>query len=307
MNLGQNGFNQRRNQAKEVEFAHASVGQHPDVDLVGLYLREIGRYQLLTSQQEQTLARASKKGDDQATEKLLLSNLRLVVYAAREYKPRGSLAFLDLVQEGNIGLLRAIQKFDPERGFRFSTYAMWWVHHAIRRVLSQEGRTVRLPQSVIQLAQKIEVFEQKFLDEHGTPPTSEVTAQALGVTQDRLNQVKMALQSGVSLEESSGDGADSKDINDILADDNVVSPEKAAFRDMWWEALQKELPQLSPRQFEVFQLRYGLEDGEAHTLASIGEKLGISRERARQLEKQAIEKLRRSEELQHLAKLFHES
>jgi len=307
MNLNRDGFNQKRNQAKEVEFSYASVGQHPDVDLVGLYLREIGRYQLLTAQQEQTLARASKKGDDQATEKLLLSNLRLVVYAAREYKARGSLAFLDLVQEGNIGLLRAIKKFDPERGFRFSTYAMWWVHHAIRRVLSKEGRTVRLPQSVIQLAQKIEVFEQKFLDEHGTPPTNEATAQAMGVTLDRLTQVKMALQSGVSLEESSGDGESSKDINDILTDDTALSPEKAAFRDLWWEALQKELPQLSPRQYEVFQLRYGLEDGEAHTLASIGKKLGISRERARQLEKQGIEKLRRSEELQRLAELFNQN
>lgn len=305
MNLDQNGYS-KQGRARDVEFSYASVDQHQSVDLVGLYLREIGRYPLLTPQQERALSRASKKGDDRATEKLVMSNLRLVVYAAREYKVRGSLAFLDLAQEGNIGLLRAIKKFDPERGFRFSTYAMWWIHHAIRRALAQEGRTVRLPQSVIQLAQRIDEFEQKTLDERGTPPADEEVANALGVSVERLNQVKRALQSAVSFDESPDDGSDGKDINDILTDDGMISPEKAAFRELWWEALQKELPQLSPRQFEVFQLRYGLEDGEAHTLASIGKKLNISRERARQLEKQAIEKLRRSEELQKLAEMFNE-
>lgn len=285
--------------------ATATAVQPDDVDLVGLYLREIGRYPLLEPQEELSLAKAYKQGDLAAKERLIASNLRLVVYAAREYVARGSLSFLDLVQEGNLGLLRAVQKFDPGRGFRFSTYAMWWIHQAIRRVLAQEGRTVRLPLSVIHLAQKIEAIEQRLLDERGVPPTDEEVAQALGIALERLMQVKTALQSAVSLEESPGNGAEAKDINDVLGKDDVVSPENEAFRQLWWEALERELPRLSPRQHEVFRLRYGLEDGTAYTLAAIGKKLGISRERARQLEKQAVEKLRRSEPLQQLAQQIH--
>lgn len=285
--------------------ATATVGSPDEVDLVGLYLREIGRYPLLEPQEELSLAQACKQGDLAAKERLVTSNLRLVVYAAREYTARGSLSFPDLVQEGNLGLLRAVQKFDPSRGFRFSTYAMWWIHQAIRRVLAKEGRTVRLPLSVIHLARKIDDIEQQLLDERGVPPTDEKVAQALDITLKRLLQVKMALQSAVSLEESPGNGTDTKDLNDVLSEADVVSPENEAFRQLWWEALERELPRLSPRQHQVFRLRYGLEDGTAHTLAAIGEKLGISRERARQLKKQAIEKLRRSAPLQQLAQQIH--
>jgi len=280
------------------------LGDASGVDLVGIYLREIGRYPLLDSQEELDLARAYRQGDRKARERLMMSNLRLVVYAARDYVARGSLSFLDLVQEGNIGLLRAIEKFNPDKGYRFSTYAMWWIHHAIRRVVAQEGRTVRLPLSVIQLAQKINAAEQAMVDQHGAPPGNEALAQKLGITVERLVQVKSALQSAVSLDEGVNSDSSAKDINDILTDDVMVSPEKEAFKALWWEALNRELPRLSPRQLEVFKLRYALADGTAHTLASIGQRLGISRERARQLEKQALEKLRRSKPLRQLAEFI---
>lgn len=276
-------------------------GGNSGVDLVGVYLREIGRYPLLSPQEEVDLARACQRGDRQARERLVMSNLRLVVYAARDYVVRGSLSFLDLVQEGNIGLLQAIEKFDPDKGFRFSTYALWWIHHAIRRVVAKEGRTVRLPLSVIQLAQKIDAAEQEVVDQCGVPPSDETLAQMLGITVERLVQVKTALQSAVSLDEAAGNDDNAKDVNDFLSDDGVASPEKEAFKTLWWEALERELPCLSPRQLEVFKLRYALADGTTHTLASIGQKLGISRERVRQLERQALEKLRRSKPLQELA------
>jgi len=288
------------NRASSLNGAYEREG----VDLVAIYLRDIGRYPLLGPEEERSLAFAAKDGDKQSLERLILSNLRLVVYAARDYATRGSMAFLDLVQEGNLGLLRAIEKFDPQKGFRFSTYAMWWIHHAIRRALAKESRTVRLPLSVIQLAQKIDEFEQTFLDKNGAPPTDEQVAIALGITQERISKVRMALQSAVSLEESTEFDGEEKDVNDFLTDEGMVSPEQEAFRHLWWEALERELPLLSPRQLEVFRMRYGLEDGTAHTLASIGKKLRISRERARQLENQAIQKLRRAERLQELAKFI---
>ena len=272
------------------------------VDLTGLYLRDVGRYPLLSPAAELALARAARQGDPDAEERLALCNLRLVVYAAREYTLRGHLTLLDLIQEGNIGLLQAVKKFDPERGFRFSTYALWWIHHAMRRSLAEEGRTVRLPLSVLQLAQRIEAYEQSYLDAQGNAPSTEQVAQALEVSAERVLQVRAALQGSISLEESPDE--DGKDVNELLADEKVTSPESEAFRQLWWEALERELPRLSPRQHEVFSLRYGLHDGVAHTLASIGQRLGISRERARQLEEQALDKLRRSASLQQLAQWF---
>jgi len=273
-----------------------------DVDLVGLYLKEIGRYPLLSAEQERSLACVAHLGDLRAKERLILSNLRLVVYAAREYTLRGSLSFLDLVQEGNMGLIRAVGKFDPERGFRFSTYALWWIHHAIRRVVAQEGRTVRLPLSVIQMAQKIERAERALLDERGTPPGDHQVAHVLGISVERLLQVKTALQAGVSLEAAASNG-EQTDASELLVDHETPSPAQAAWQVLWREALEGELPKLSPRQHQVFRLRYGLVDDTAHTLAEIGKRLGISRERARQLEKQALDKLRRSDRLRQLRAL----
>ncbi len=282
----------------------SSAYDPPSVDLMGAYLRDIGRYPLLDAEEERSLARAAQQGDRAAQERLVLCNLRLVVYVGREYAPRGSLGTLDLIQEGSLGLLRAVERFDPEKGYRFSTYATWWIQHAMRRALAREGRTIRLPVSVLQLGQRIEATERRLLDETGTPPSEQEVAEALGVSAERLNQVKAALQGTVSLEGGTGEEADGRDIEEFLSDETLISPEEDALRSIWWEALQEEMAVLSPRQNEVFRLRYGLTDGAAHTLASVGDLLGMSRERARQLEQQALTKLRKSRRLAQIARFL---
>jgi len=274
------------------------------IDLMGAYLRDIGRYPLLDAEAERTLARAAQRGDAAARERLVLSNLRLVVYVVREYTAHGSMGSLDLVQEGNLGLLRAIERFDPEKGYRFSTYATWWIHHAIRRALAREGRTIRLPVSVLQLGQRIEATERRLLDETGAPPSDQEVADALGVSVERLRQVKAALQGAVSLEGTTAGDSGERDVEEFLSDETLISPEEDALRAIWWEALQEEITALSPRQAEVFQLRYGLADGTAHTLASAGALLGISRERVRQLEQQALATLRKSKRLSQIARFL---
>ncbi len=259
-------------------------------DPVRMYLREIGRIPLLTSEQELDLAKRILKGDEEAKQKLAESNLRLVVSIAKKYVGRGML-FLDLIQEGNMGLIKAVEKFDYTKGFKFSTYATWWIRQAITRAIADQARTIRIPVHMVETINKLIRTSRHLLQQLGREPTPEEIAKEMEIPVEKVMEIQKIAQDPVSLETPIGEEDDSH-LGDFIQDDESPAPQDSAAYTMLKEQLEEVMSTLTPREAKVLKLRFGLEDGKARTLEEVGKEFNVTRERIRQIEAKALRKLR---------------
>jgi RNA polymerase primary sigma factor len=270
----------------------ASVDPSFITDPVRLYLREISHAPLLKGEQELDLAHRIAGGDVDATQQFVLANLRLVVSIAKKYVGRG-LSLLDLIQEGNMGLMRAVHKYDPTRGFKFSTYATWWIRQAILRAISEHARTIRLPAHIGEAMGKISHVSQEIAQREGRPATAEEIGEAMGIAPERIREILRAAQAPVSIDAPVGEDSDENQLRDFISDSDAATPEEEAGHELLKEHLQTSLEQiLTPREKMVLQMRFGLGDGHQYPLEKVGEALGVTRERVRQIEAEALRKLR---------------
>lgn len=259
-------------------------------DPVRMYLKEIGRINLLTPEEEYEYAIRVLDGDEEAKRKLAESNLRLVVSNAKKYVGRG-MRFLDLIQEGNIGLMKAVEKFDPHRGFKFSTYATWWIKQGITRSIADQARTIRVPVHMVETINKLARTQRAMTQELNREPTEEELAERLDLTVDKIREVYKISQDPVSLETPVGDEEDTI-LGNFIKDEKMMSPEEYANAEMLKEELKEVLKTLTEREAKVLELRFGLEDGNTLTLEEVGQIFGVTRERIRQIEAKALRKLR---------------
>ncbi len=259
-------------------------------DPVKAYLKEIGRVPLLTMEQELELARAAQAGDADARRKLSEANLRLVVSVAKRYAGRG-LPFLDLIQEGNLGLMKAAEKFEPERGFKFSTYATWWIRQSITRAIADQGRTIRIPVHLVENINRVKKTAGELLRKNGREPTVEEIAVQLDLEPDRVRELLQLAQDPISLETPVGEEEDAH-LEDFIQDEEAGVPVDEAGRQLLRRELMNVLKSLTPREERVIALRFGLEDGRSRTLEELGREFNVTRERVRQIEAKALRKLR---------------
>ena len=259
-------------------------------DSVRMYLSEIGRVDLLTGDEEIKLAKAIAKGDPVAKQKLAEANLRLVVSIAKKYIGRG-LSFLDLIQEGNIGLFRAVEKFDPTRGFKFSTYATWWIRQAITRAIADQARTIRIPVHMVETINKLTHTQRRLLQEFGREPTVDELSSEMDMDIKKVRHILKISQDIVSLEAPVGAEEDSK-LGDFIEDDDAISPADATNRQIMKENIHYMLQYLTPREQKIIRMRFGLDDGIGHTLEEVGREFGVTRERIRQIEAKILQKMR---------------
>ncbi len=275
----------------EVENIDLSVPDGVSVeDPVRMYLKEIGKVPLLTAEEEIDLAQRMEAGDPEAKKKLAEANLRLVVSIAKRYVGRGML-FLDLIQEGNLGLIKAVEKFDYRKGYKFSTYATWWIRQAITRAIADQARTIRIPVHMVETINKLIRVSRQLLQELGREPTPEEIAEVMNIPVERVREILKISQEPVSLETPIGEEEDSH-LGDFIQDDNVPVPADAAAFTLLKEQLQEVLGTLTEREQKVLTLRFGLEDGRARTLEEVGKEFNVTRERIRQIEAKALRKLR---------------
>ena len=259
-------------------------------DPVRMYLKEIGRVPLLTAEEEVALAKRMEQGDEEAKKQLAEANLRLVVSIAKRYVGRGML-FLDLIQEGNLGLIKAVEKFDYGKGFKFSTYATWWIRQAITRAIADQARTIRIPVHMVETINKLIRVSRQLLQELGRDPTPEEIAAAMEIPVERVREIQKVAQEPVSLETPIGEEEDSH-LGDFIEDEEAPAPAEAASYILLKEQLESVLDTLTPREEKVLRLRFGLDDGRSRTLEEVGQEFGVTRERIRQIEAKALRKLR---------------
>ncbi len=270
-------------------------------DSVRLYLREIGKIPLLTPEEEADLAERIVKGDKKAKDKMVESNMRLVVSIAKRYGGRG-LDFLDLIQEGNTGLLRAVEKFDPEKGFKFSTYATWWVRQAITRAIADQARTIRIPVHMVETINKVLRTTRKLTTELNREPTNEEIAEELGLEPEKIDYVMRIKQDIASLDASVGREGDDEDsvLGDFVEDEERDSPEDSAANQILKEQLSEIIATLTDREQKIIRLRFGIGGGRPHTLEEVGNEFDVTRERIRQIEAKALSKLRKNKDTKKL-------
>lgn len=259
-------------------------------DPVKAYLKEIGQVPLLSAEEEQTLARAARAGDADARRRLSEANLRLVVSVAKRYAGRG-LPFLDLIQEGNLGLMKAAEKFEPDRGFKFSTYATWWIRQSITRAIADQGRTIRIPVHLVEHINRVRKTAGELLRKNGREPTAEEIAVRLEMEPDRVRELLQLAQEPVSLETPVGEEEDAH-LEDFIQDEEAGVPVDEAGRQLLRRELMSVLKSLTPREERVITLRFGLDDGRPRTLEELGKEFNVTRERIRQIEAKALRKLR---------------
>ncbi len=267
-------------------------------DPVRLYLKEIGKVPLLTTERERELAERMMNGDDSAKTELVEANLRLVVSIAKRYVGRG-MFFLDLIQEGNLGLMKAVDKFDYTKGYKFSTYATWWIRQAITRAIADQARTIRIPVHMVETIHKVSRYSRQMLQELGREATAEEIGEKMGMTADKVREIMKIAQDPVSLETPIGEEEDSH-LGDFIPDDDTPSPAEATSTNILREELNKQLHTLTPREEHVIKLRFGLYDGRTRTLEEVGKEFDITRERIRQIEAKALRKLRHPSRARHL-------
>lgn len=270
-------------------------------DSVRLYLREIGKIPLLTPEEEADLAQRIVKGDKKAKDKMVEANMRLVVSIAKRYGGRG-LDFLDLIQEGNTGLLRAVEKFDPDKGFKFSTYATWWVRQAITRAIADQARTIRIPVHMVETINKVLRTTRKLTAELNREPTNEEIAKELGLEPDKIDYVMRIKQDIASLDASVGREGDDEDsvLGDFVEDEERDSPEDSAANQILKEQLAEIISTLTDREQKIIRLRFGIGGGQPHTLEQVGAEFAVTRERIRQIEAKALSKLRKNKDTKKL-------
>ncbi|MBX4192473.1 sigma-70 family RNA polymerase sigma factor [Candidatus Parcubacteria bacterium] len=272
-------------------------------DSIQMYLREIGKYPLLNAQQERDLAKRITQGDGEARNLLARANLRLVVSIAKKYVGRSpDLTLLDLIQEGNLGLFKAVDKFDFTKGFKFSTYATWWIRQAITRALADQSRTIRIPVHMVETIAKYKQVSRRLAQDLGRDPLAEEIALEMGIDVEKVYQIEKIDQDTVSLESPVGsDDEDGKSVlGDFIKDDKILSPDQEVARRILADQLREILEELSPKEREILKLRHGLEDGIYHTLEEVGKKFGVTRERIRQIEAKALERIRTHEKAKRL-------
>lgn len=269
-------------------------------DPVKVYLKEIGKTQLLTPEEEQDLAKRCRNGDTGACQRLSESNLRLVVSIAKRYMTRPNMHLLDLIQEGNMGLLKAVEKFDYTKGYRFSTYATWWIKQSITRAIADQARTIRLPVHMVETLHKLSRIVHELFQKLGRMPTDSEVASAMGISEAKVAEIQRIAQDPISLEKPIGEEEDSK-IADLIEDETIKSPTECATENMLREQLNAILETLTPREQKVIKLRYGLEDSHTRTLEEVGKEFNVTRERIRQIEAKALRKLRHPTRSKRLA------
>ena len=267
-------------------------------DPVRLYLKEIGKVPLLTNEREKELAERMMAGDQSAKTELVEANLRLVVSIAKRYVGRG-MYFLDLIQEGNLGLMKAVEKFDYTKGYKFSTYATWWIRQAITRAIADQARTIRIPVHMVETIHKVSRYSRQMLQELGREATAEEIGEKMDMSADKVREIMKIAQEPVSLETPIGEEEDSH-LGDFIPDDDTPSPAEATSTNILREELERQLHTLTPREEHVIKLRFGLYDGRTRTLEEVGKEFDITRERIRQIEAKALRKLRHPSRARHL-------
>lgn len=270
-------------------------------DNVQMYLKEIGRYPLLNGEEEIELAKRIERGDDAARSKLAVSNLRLVVSIAKKYVGRSAnLSLLDLIQEGNIGLFKAVEKFDFHKGFKFSTYATWWIRQAITRALADQGRTIRIPVHMVETINKYQQVVRRLVQDLGRDPLPEEVAAEMGVEVDKIRHIIKISQDTVSLEAPVGDDDDDSSLANFVPDEDTISPAVSAQRKILKQYITEIVNDLTPREQKILDMRFGLTDGVTHTLEEVGRVFSVTRERIRQIEAKALDKIRQHTKVEKL-------
>ncbi|HSH55400.1 MAG TPA: RNA polymerase sigma factor RpoD [Candidatus Limnocylindrales bacterium] len=287
--------------AEDLDAGSAVVYLDDDVadDSVRLYLREIGKIPLLSAEEELKLAYEIKAGDKDAKDKMAEANMRLVVSIAKRYVGRG-LDLLDLIQEGNTGLLRAVEKFDPDKGFKFSTYATWWIRQAITRAIADQARTIRIPVHMVETINKLLRTQRRLTQELNREPTNEEIAEAMEIEVDKVEHIMKIKQDISSLDASIRDDEEDSVLSDFIEDEDTVSPEESATNQLLKEQVKEILSALTEREQKILKLRFGLEDGKQHTLEEVGQEFSVTRERIRQIEAKALAKLRKHKDAKKL-------
>ncbi len=271
------------------------------IDPVQLYLKEIGKVAFLTAEEEKDLAKRIEKGDDDAKKRLARANLRLVVSIAKKYVGRSAnMTLLDLIQEGNLGLFRAVEKFDWRRGYKFSTYATWWIRQAITRALADQARTIRIPVHMVETISKYTKARRRLLQDLGREPLAEEIASEMGIDVEKAHQIRKISQDTISLETPVGDDEEDSILAEFIEDEKLVAPNVQAGRSLLKERFRDVLVDLSPREQKILAMRFGLEDGITHTLEEVGKEFGVTRERIRQIEAKALQKIRDHEKVKKL-------
>lgn len=280
-------------QEVEVDMKNLSLDNISN-DSVQMYLREIGRVPLLSGEEEVMLAKRKEKGDMAAKQQLAEANLRLVVSIAKKYVGRSSnLSLLDLIQEGNIGLFRAVEKFDYKKGYKFSTYATWWIRQAITRAIADQSRTIRIPVHMVETINKFSQVVRRLVQDLGREPLPEEIASEMEIDVEKVRHIMKISQDTISLETSIGEDDDESTLRDFIEDTETVLPSQMAGRQLLKEYVREILVELSPREQKILKMRFGLEDGVTHTLEEIGQEFGVTRERIRQIEAKALERIRK--------------
>ncbi|MBT6691606.1 RNA polymerase sigma factor RpoD [Candidatus Parcubacteria bacterium] len=268
-------------------------------DSIQMYLREIGKVPLLKGEEEVMYAKRKERGQLDAKKKLIEANLRLVVSIAKKFTGR-SLTLLDLIQEGNIGLFRAVEKFDYRKGYKFSTYATWWIRQAITRALADQSRTIRIPVHMVETINRFNQIERRLVQELGRDPLPEEIAAEMGEEVDKIRQIIKISQETVSLEASVGDDDEDSTLGDFIEDEKNIGPDKVASLKLLSDHVKKVISDLTPREQKILEMRFGLSDGVAHTLEEVGQEFGVTRERIRQIEAKALERIKKHEDMRKL-------
>jgi len=289
---------------KEKKGRKALIGK---IDPIQMYLKEIGKSGFLSAKEEKELAKRIEAGDEEAKNRLALANLRLVVSIAKKYVGRSpNLTLLDLIQEGNLGLFKAVKKFDWRKGYKFSTYATWWIRQSITRALADQARTIRIPVHMIETISKYTKIRKNLLQELGREPLAEEIAAEMGLEVDKVHHIRKIAQKAVSLETPVGEDKDKQDsvLAEFIKDDKTIAPNTEAARRLLKDRLKEISSELTPRELKILGMRFGLDDGMMHTLEETGEEFGVTRERIRQIQAKALEKLRKHKELKKVGDYY---